>query len=261
MLIDAQIPQAAGIRADFVGDDQALEVAFPDAADLDLEIGEADADAQHDARHEIVDAQRERHHVVKILLPGPAEGDDVFLGDQRIVELVVLEVELDNRARQRGAFGDAKAGRDRACGVVAHHDLDRDDFGGADQLFAHVDAADEMGGHADGVQPGHEEFRQAVVQHAFPLDHVLFQGVYRGGVILEILHKGSGLGAFVKDLGLPLEYFLAPRHGNSDPHADGSDRALWPAICHDPLCRKAAPGLVAQACHTHMQGIITKTRG
>jgi hypothetical protein len=85
---------------------------------------------------------------------------------------------------------------------VAHDHFQRDDLDLADQLFAHVDAADEVVGHADIGQPGHEEFRQAVVQHALALDRGLFLGVEGGGVILEILDQGARLGAFVQDLGL-----------------------------------------------------------
>jgi hypothetical protein len=74
------IPQAAAVGADLVGDDQAHEVALPDPADLDAEIGQPDAHAQHHARQEVVHPQRQRHDVVQVLLVGPAEGDDVFFG-------------------------------------------------------------------------------------------------------------------------------------------------------------------------------------
>jgi hypothetical protein len=72
--------------------------------------------------------------------------------DQRRAQLVVLQVVFDDRPRQGGALGDAQPLRHVAGGEIAHHDFQRDDLGHAHQLFAHVDAADEMGGHADVVQ-------------------------------------------------------------------------------------------------------------
>ena len=47
------------------------------------------------------------------------------------------------------AFLQAQALRQRAGGDVAHHDLERDDLHLADQLLAHVEAAHEVGRHAD----------------------------------------------------------------------------------------------------------------
>ncbi len=45
----AHVPQPAAVGADLVGHDQAHEVAFPDPADLDLKVGQADAHAHHHA--------------------------------------------------------------------------------------------------------------------------------------------------------------------------------------------------------------------
>jgi hypothetical protein len=40
---------------------------------------------------------------------GPAEGGDVLFADQRIVQFLVLVIELDDGAGERCAFLDAKA--------------------------------------------------------------------------------------------------------------------------------------------------------
>jgi len=69
-----------------------------------------------------------------------------------------------------------------------------------------------MGRHADLVETGHEIFRQAVVQHALALDHVVFLGVEGGGVVFEILNEGSRFGAFIQDLGLALVHLGASCH-------------------------------------------------
>ena len=73
----------------------------------------------------------------------------MLVGDHRVAERVVLVIIFDDRARQLRAFLDPEALRQRAGGDVADDDLDRDDLDLADQLLAHVEAADEMGRHAD----------------------------------------------------------------------------------------------------------------
>jgi hypothetical protein len=93
--------------------------------------------------------------------------------------------------------------RQRAGGDVAHHDFERNDLDLADQLLAHVQAADEMGRHADVVQMLEDVFRDPVVEHALAVDDLVLLGVERGGVVLEVLNQRARLGAFVKDLALP----------------------------------------------------------
>ena len=68
------------VGRDLVGDDQPLEVAVVDPADLDLEVDEPDADAEEHAREKVVDPERQRDHVVDVLLARPVERDDVLLG-------------------------------------------------------------------------------------------------------------------------------------------------------------------------------------
>jgi len=49
------------------------------------------------------------------------------------------------------AFLNAEPLRQRACGDIAHTDFERDDLNLADQLLAHVEAADEVGWNSDVV--------------------------------------------------------------------------------------------------------------
>jgi hypothetical protein len=105
--------------------------------------------------------------------------------------------------------------RDGACGEVPHDDFERDDLDLADQLLAHVHAADEVVRDADGSQPLHEEFRQAVVQDALALDRRFLLRVEGGRVVLEVLDEGSGLRAFVQDLRLAFVNLLATCHDRS----------------------------------------------
>src|SRR4249919_1045797 len=50
-----------------------------------------------------------------------------------VAQPIVLVIELDDRPRQGGALVDAEPGRQRPCGDVAHHHLERDDLDLADQ--------------------------------------------------------------------------------------------------------------------------------
>ena len=92
-----------------VGDDDPHHVVLPEPSAFHLEVDEADADAEEEAGEEIVHADRERHDVVDLLRARPAEGGDVLLRHHRVVELVVLVVEFDDRAGEGGAFLQAEA--------------------------------------------------------------------------------------------------------------------------------------------------------
>jgi hypothetical protein len=92
--------------------------------------------------------------------------------------------------------------RQRARRHVPHHDLQRHDLNLANQLLAHVKTADEMGRHPDVVKVLKQILRNAVVEDALALDHLVFLGVERGRVVLEVLDQSSGLRSFVEDLGL-----------------------------------------------------------
>ena len=58
----------------------------------------------------------------------------------------------------------------------------------------------------------HEELAQAVVQHAFTLDHGPFFGIVRGCIVLKILNQSTWLGTFVQDLRLAFVNLLAACH-------------------------------------------------
>src|SRR3546814_11556673 len=76
--------QTTTIRADLVGEDDAAEIAFVKAPELELEVDEADADRGEHARHEVVDADRHVLDVVKLVLAAPVEAGDMLLGDERV---------------------------------------------------------------------------------------------------------------------------------------------------------------------------------
>ena len=137
----------------------------------------------------------------------------MFLADPGVVQGVVLVVVFDDRAGQGGAFLDPQTLGHRPGGDVAHHHFQRDDLHFLDKLFAHVQAAHEMGGHADARKLGHQIFADAVVQNTLAFDRVFLGAIAGGGVVLEILDDGAGLGAFVQDLGLAFINDAAAFHG------------------------------------------------
>ena len=182
-------------------------------AAFDLEIDEADADAEEQASKEIIDANGQSHDVVDFLRRRPAESGDMLFGDERIVQRIVLVIKFDDRARQLSAFLDAEARRQGARGDVANNDFERNDLHFANQLLAHVEPANEMGRHADIVQILKQIFGNPVIQHALAVDNLVFLGVERRGVVLEALNERSGLGTFIKNFGLAFVNGAAAVHG------------------------------------------------
>src|SRR5262245_35165527 len=60
------VPEPAAIRADLVREHDAHLLVVPLPAELDLEVDQTDADPQEKADQEIVDAQDQRHDLVKL---------------------------------------------------------------------------------------------------------------------------------------------------------------------------------------------------
>src|SRR5262245_19743496 len=202
LVVGLDVPQPAAVGRDLVGNDDAHHVVFPQPAGLHLEVDQADADAKEKPGEEIVDADGKRHDVFDLLRRGPAEGGDVLFRYHRVVELVVLVVELDDRTRQLRAFLDAEALRQRAGRDIAHHDFKRNDLHLADQLLAHVEPANEVRRHPDIVEVLEYIFRDSVVEDALAFDHLVLFGIEGGRVILEMLNQRSRLGALIEDLRL-----------------------------------------------------------
>jgi hypothetical protein len=83
----------------------------------------------------------------------------------------------------------------------------------ADQLLAHVEAADEVGRDADRLQRGEDMLADAVVEDALAADRAALLGVEGRRVILEILDQRARLRALVEDLGLAFVDLAAAGHG------------------------------------------------
>src|SRR5260370_2949664 len=59
-----------------------------------------------------------------------------------------------------------------------------------------------MGGLSDVVEMLKQVLRNPVVEDAIALDHLMFLGIERGRIVLEVLDQGSRLRSFIKNLGL-----------------------------------------------------------
>src|SRR6478672_1222380 len=192
LVVGLDVPQPAAVGRNLVRDHNAHHVVFPEPARFHLEVDQTDTDAEEKPGEEIVDADGERHDVV---------------------DLVVLVVELDDRARQLCAFLDAEALRQGPCGDIAHDNFERNDLHLSNQLLAHVETADEVGRYPDIVEVLEHIFRDSIVEHALAFDHLVLFGVEGGRVVLEMLNQRSRLGAFIKDLRLALVNATAAAHG------------------------------------------------
>ena len=197
---------------DFVGDDDPHHLVFPQPAALHLEVDETDADAEEEPGKEVVDPDGERHDVVDLLRRGPAEGGDVLFGHHRVVERIILVIEFDDRARQLRAFLDPELLRQGAGGDIAHDDLERNNLDLTDQLLAHVEPADEMGRHPNIVEMLEYVLRDTIIEDPLALDNLVLFRIEGGRVVLEMLDQRSGLGSFVKDLGLAFVNATAAAH-------------------------------------------------
>src|SRR5690606_11476154 len=119
-------------------------IALVKAAELQLEIDQADADAGEEAKQEIIDAQRLVDDIIKLQRIGPAEGGDMLFRHHRVVQLVRFVVIFDDRAGQGRALSKTEPLADEAVHNLTDHHLALNDFNLADQLLAHIEAADEM---------------------------------------------------------------------------------------------------------------------
>ena len=206
------VPDSAGVGADFVGEEDLHAVFFVQASEFQFEVDQFHADGDEQSADEVVDSQGEGHDVVEFRGAGPAEGGDVFFADQGVAQFVGLVVEFDDGAGQFQSFFQSQAFAQGAGGDVAHDDFDGNDGEFANQLLAHVQGADEVGGDSEFVQAGEQEFGYAVVEHSLAFHGGAFAVVECGCVVLEVLDQGAWFGSFVEALGFAFVDLLAIFH-------------------------------------------------
>src|SRR3954463_9580137 len=69
-----------------------------------------------------------------------------------------------------------------------------------------------MGRHPDVVEVLKQVLRNPVVEDALAFDHLVFLGIERGRIVLEVLDQGSRLRALIKNLGLAFIYAASTAH-------------------------------------------------
>ena len=106
--------------------------------------------------------------------------------------------------------------RQRAGGNVADDHLDRNDLNLANQLLAHVHAADEVCRHPDRLEREEDVLRDAIVEHALAADRPALLRVEGSRVVLEILNQGSRLRTLVEDLGFAFVDLAATGHKRAE---------------------------------------------
>src|SRR4029077_2010075 len=87
LLIGLDVPEPAIVRADLIGEHDAHVLAFPEPAELELEVDQLQPDAPEEAGEEIIDPQRQGEDLVQLLRNRPAEGGDMLLGDHGVAQL------------------------------------------------------------------------------------------------------------------------------------------------------------------------------
>src|SRR6478609_11406676 len=170
LVVGLDVPQPAAVGRNLICDNDTHHVIFPESPGFHLEIDQANTDAKEKPGKKIVDADSKRHDVVDFLRRRPAECRDVLFRNHRIIELVVLVVELNDRPRQLRAFLNAEALRQGTCGDISYDDLEWNYLHLADQLLTHVETADEMRWDPDIVKVLEHIFRDSIVEDALTFD-------------------------------------------------------------------------------------------
>src|SRR3546814_10739984 len=98
----------------------------------------------------------------------------MLFSDQRIAERVVLVIIFNERAGELLPLLDPEPLGERAGRDVAHDHLDRHDFHLPHKLFAHVEAADEMGRDTNLRQQCENMLGNAVIQYTLTADGAFF---------------------------------------------------------------------------------------
>ena len=100
------IPEAAGVGADLVGQDDG---AIGQTAELQLEVDQTDVGIQQDLLQHFVDLEGVLGDGVDLFLGGQIQGQGVVVVDERIMQIVVLVAELQDRGLEGSTLGHAHA--------------------------------------------------------------------------------------------------------------------------------------------------------
>ena len=231
-------------------------------AELELVVDEVDARLREQRLQHRVDPMRERLHLRDLVRRRPPQHADVVVVDERIVQRVALQEELEDRLGQSRALLDAVALGHRARADVAHDALDRDHLHRLDQRLALVQQRDEMRADPRGGELAHHVRVDPVVRLALAFELRELDAVERRHVVavvhdepVRIVGRVHGLRLAAIQL-LPLfhacapgrsrsRYIVAPAEavglvGDADPVGRAAERAARAPRAPCPACCSAA---------------------
>src|SRR3546814_19658232 len=112
----------------------------------------------------------------------------------------------------------------RTVTLFPYTTLFRSDFHLPHKLFAHVEAADEMGRDTNLRQQCENMLGNAVIYYTLTAEGAFFLRIEGGRVIFEILDDGAGLRPFIEDLGVAFIHLEATGHAGEIGRRTSRDR-------------------------------------
>lgn len=180
-----EIPEAAAVGADFVGEDD-LGWIFGEAAEFEFEVDEAQVALGEEIAEDFVDFESGFAEEGEVVCGGEFEFADVVVVDEGVAEFIGFDAKFDDGLGELDAFFEAGAFAEAAGGEVADDDFDHEDVDFFDFDVGFVDLADEVGGDAFFFEEGVDEGADGVVEAAFVLELGFFLAVEGGGIVFEL---------------------------------------------------------------------------
>ena len=184
------IPETAGVGADLVGQDDG---AVGQAAELKLEVDQADVGIQQNLFQHFVDLKGVLGDGVQLFLGGQVESQGIVVVDERVMQIVVLVAVLEDGGLELGTLGHTHAQGEVTGGDVADDDLQGHDLDLLHEGIAVVDLLHVVGGDALFFQLLHQGVGQFVVHDAFVADGAFLLAVTGSGIVLVVDHYDFGV--------------------------------------------------------------------
>ena len=176
------IPEARGIRADFIRNEQ-LTVVAPE---LQLKIHQLHADFRREVRQNLVDFPCRLNDVVHFLARRKMQRLNMRDVDERVVHLAALQFQLDDGRVQLRASRQTDALRQRPRHAVAHLHGYRQNLTSLDKALPRVQPSQVVRRDAVFFQHFEELFANRVVDFALAQNPPALQPMKRHCLILEV---------------------------------------------------------------------------
>ena len=183
------VPQTAGIRADFISQNDLSMVA----AEFDLEIDELDVRLKEISLQNFVYLERILLDRLNLFPGGELHGNREIGVDQRIAQLVVFIAELDGGLLERRSLRHSQSLGKASCGHIADDDLKRNDLHLLHGRFPVRKLLNIMSRNPFLLQKLVHTVAHLIVDDAFSNDGSLFLSVERCRVVLVIHDQHVGI--------------------------------------------------------------------